>query len=492
MIETAISRRTLLTAAAIAGMAQPAPGVLSAPQRIGAATAGSADVIVIGAGLAGLSAARHLRAHGASVIVLEARDRAGGRVHSQRLVGGQTIDLGAQFMGDAQTHVAALADEACLRRASAAVPGDLLHLSSDDAAPQRGSPDALPLPMIDRLDALQAFWRIERSVASLGGDDLMRLDRIDAGSFLRDKTFLDPAYRAIGGYVEGEMCTPLVDVSAYEALEQGASIGGFSGEAASAQWFLADGAEGMARYLADAVGSSLILNAPVSRVAHEPDAVTVTAATDVYRADCAIVAVPPQLYGAIGVLQELPSSWQAALGGWRLGSVVKTILVFHEPWWRRSGLSGTIVNPGGMFGAALDASPEAGPGILIVFSTARGAQALGRFPDERARIAAAMRWLSRAHGMGVPDPLEARSIDWSIDPFSLGGYASRRGIGGWSAAPDLFAPHGRLHFAGTETANRWRSFMDGAVQSGLRAAREILATNSMSGPLTPTNARSLE
>jgi monoamine oxidase len=476
MIETAMSRRTVLAGAAIAGMALPAPVALGAPEHVGAATDGSADVIVIGAGLAGLSAARHLQAQGASVIVLEARGRAGGRVHSQRLGGGQMIDLGAQFMGDAHTHMAALADEAGLRRISAAVPGDLLHLSSDGAAPQRGSPDSLPLPMIDRLDALQALWRLERSVASLGGEDLARLDQIDAASFLRDKTFLDPAYRAIGGYVEGEMCTELIHVSAYEAIEQGASIGGFSGEGSSIQWFLADGAEGMTRYLADAVGASLILNAPVSRVAQEADAVTVTAATGTYRADRAIVAVPPQFYGAIGVLQGLPRSWRAALGGWRLGSVVKTILVFKEPWWRRAGLSGMIVNPGGMFGAALDASPEDGLGILVVFSTAQGAQALGRLPDEKARVAAAMRWLRHVHGTGVPEPVDARSIDWSADPFSLGGYASRRGIGGWSATPDLFAPHGQLHFAGTETANRWRSFMDGAIQSGLRAAGEILGT----------------
>lgn len=459
MLETAISRRTALVGAA---------------GRLGTGTDASADVIVIGAGLAGLTAARHLKAQGASVIVLEARGRAGGRVHSTQLSGGQMIDLGAQFLGDAHVHMAALADEARLRRTSADVPGDLIHIPSEGAVPQRGSADGLPLPVIHQLDAMQAFWRIDRSVASLNGDDLARLDQIDAATFLRNKTFLNPAYQAISGYVEGEMCTPLAHVSAYEALEQGASIGGFSGEGTSIQWFLADGAEGLTRYLADAVGESLILNAPVSRVAQEANAVTVTAAAGTYRANRAIVAVPPQLYGAIGLVQELPVSWQTALGGWRLGSVVKTILVFQEPWWRRSGLSGTIVQPGGMFGAALDASPKDGVGILIVFSTAQGAQALGRLKDEKARIAAALRWLRHVHGPRVVTPLDARSIDWSADPFSLGGYASRRGIGGWSAAPDLFAAQGRLHFAGTETANRWRSFMEGAVRSGLRAAEEVL------------------
>jgi monoamine oxidase len=486
MIETALSRRTLL---AVGGMAL-ATSALSAPTSAPTSAAGaptsaptsgptstSADVIVIGAGLAGLAAARQLRAQGASVLVLEARDRAGGRVHSQRLASGQTIDLGAQFIGDAHTHMVALAREAGLRRVSAEVPGELLHLSSDVAAPQRGTPDALPLPFVDQLDAAQAFWRLEKSVTSVSPEDRLRLDRIDAASFIRDKTFRDPAFQAIGGYLEAELSTPLTGVSAYEALQQGASIGGLANEAGSITSFLADGAAGITRHLANAVGASLLLNAPVTRVKQEAGAVTVTAATGTYRAGRVIVAVPPQLYGAIGVLQELPSSWQAALAGWRLGYAVKTILVFHKPWWRQSGLSGTIVNPSGsMFLAAVDGSPESGPGIQVIFSTARGAQALSKLADEKARIAAALRWLSHVYATTVPAPLDARSIDWSADPLSLGGYASRRGIGGWTTAPDLFAPHGQLHFAGTETADRWRSFMDGAVQSGLRAANEILAS----------------
>lgn len=439
-----------------------------------AGTARSADVIVIGAGLAGLSSARKLKAQGASIVVLEARDRPGGRVHSQRLESGQMIDLGAQFMGDAQTHVAALADEAGLRRTSALVPGDILHLPSEGAPPQRGSGDDLPLSMIERLDALQAHWRIERSVAALAPENMAELDRIDAATYLRDKIFLDPAFDAIGGYMEGELCTALSGVSAFEALDQGASVGGFEGQGGSEQWFLADGAAKMAMHLAGALGDSVVFNAPVRRVFQDASSVTVTAATGAWQAAHAVVAVPPQLYGAIGLLPELPRTWQNALAGWRLGSVIKTILVFREPWWRRAGLSGKILSPGGTFGAAIDASSPEGCGILVVFSTAQGAQRLARLPGETDRIAAALSWLSHAHGMAIPELLEGHSVDWSADPFSLGGYASRRGIGGWSAAPDLFAPHGRLHFAGSETATRWRSFMDGAVQSGLRAASEIL------------------
>jgi monoamine oxidase len=236
----------------------------------------------------------------------------------------------------------------------------------------------------------------------------------------------------------------------------------------------------MTDHLAGEVGGALVLNAAVSRVGQDTGAVTVTAGTGTYRAGCAVVAVAPQLYGRIGLLEGLPPAWRDALSGWRRGSVVKTILVFREPWWRRAGLSGAVSGPGGMFGAALDASRGDGAGILVLFSTGRGAEALGRVPDEAGRIAAALRWLAQVHGRAVAEPVAARAVDWSADPFSLGGYASRRGIGGWSAAPDLFAPLGRLHFAGTETATRWRSFMEGAVRSGVRAAQGILGAAARS------------
>ena len=85
-----------------------------------------------------------------------------------------------------------------------------------------------------------------------------------------------------------------------------------------------------------------------------------------------------------------------------------------------------------------------------------------------------MAWLGQLLGETTPWPVAARSVDWSSDPWSRGGYASHRGIGTWASAPDLFAPVGALHFAGTETATEWRGFMEGALESGERAASEII------------------
>ena len=131
---------------------------------------------------------------------------------------------------------------------------------------------------------------------------------------------------------------------------------------------------------------------------------------------------------------------------------------------------------GGIFNAAVDCSPADGNvGILVLFATAASALRLSGMAAEGDRIASAVEWLKSLSGQVVPEPIVARSIDWNADPFSLGGYASRRGIGSWRTTPELFGPLQRVHFAGTETATEWRSFMEGALQSAERAASEVLA-----------------
>lgn len=432
------------------------------------------DVIVVGAGLAGLTAARELKRSGASVLVLESRDRVGGRVHSYRLEGGLTLDLGAQFIGDDHVLIQGLVDEAGLRRTPIHATGDMLYAAGGKKA-RRGSLGSMPLSWFHQLDALQASARLERALARLNPSEPGALDRIDAAAFIKRLTLFETTAKAIGGYVEGELCTALSEVSAYEVLDQGRSVGGFAGERRSAGWHIADGASGLTEFLAQGLGAAVVPRAPVSRISQNQDGVTITVAGKVYQAGRVVIATPPALYASLGLLPALPLSWREVLGAWKPGSVVKTVLVFDRPWWRAHGLSGVVLSPGGVFSAAIDASPGDGPGVLIVFSTAEGARALGTSADEPARIAEAMRWLERLSPVDVPSLVTGRSVDWSADPHSLGGYAGRRGLGGWGRAPDLFSPCGRIHFAGTETAHRWRSFMEGAIESGQRAANEIKA-----------------
>ncbi|MBI1186689.1 MAG: FAD-dependent oxidoreductase [Alphaproteobacteria bacterium] len=433
------------------------------------------DVIIIGAGLAGLSAARRLRSNGASVTVLEARGRIGGRVHSERLGVGVTIDLGAQFIGDAQKRVSALVDEVGLKRVAPYMDGKHIHLATPGGRATT-SRSGTPLSLLARVDAMSAMWRFERRLTSYRST-VARTDDVSAARYMDDFFASSSAAAFLKGHLEAELCAPLSEISAYELLDQAASVGGFAGEQASAAWFLAEGAGPLALHLADTLGDAVALNAPVTAIASDETSVTVEAATRLYRARRLVVAVPPQLFGSIGLLPLLPETRRRVIERYRQGGVVKTMLVFDECWWRGAGLSGRIHSPGSLFNATMDASPrDAGVGLLVLFSTGASAARLRQAATEEAeRVSRARSWLEAAMERPIPAPIAARSVDWNSEKWSLGGYASRRGVGGWRAAPDLFAPLPLIDFAGTETATEWRSFMEGALQSGERAAEAARA-----------------
>eukprot|EP01042_Synura_sphagnicola_P034395 gene34395-44130_t len=292
------------------------------------------DVIVIGAGLAGLAAARDLKRQGASVRVLEGRSRIGGRVCSQRLSAGITIDLGAQFVGEAHTQVRTLVEEAGLHRVALNASGDMLYAGIGRKVRRAPFNSPRALGWVASLDAWLARARLERALRRFPEQDAVELDRMAASAFLREHTLFAQAARFVGGYLEGEICTSLDQVSAFELLEQGRSVDGLAGESASAAWFLTDGAEGLATSLASGLGDALVLNASVTSIAQDEREVSISTPDRTHRASHAIITVPPQLYGSIGLLNALPTAWQDVLTTWRLGSVVKTILVFDRPWWR--------------------------------------------------------------------------------------------------------------------------------------------------------------
>ncbi len=471
------TRRKALGALA-AGAMTATDGVQAALRGLAFSSNATLDAIVIGGGLAGLSAARQLKNQGASVVVLEARNRMGGRISSQVLRNGQVIDLGAQFVSDAQSRISELVDEVGLTRVQPHKTGEHLFISSSKATPIRVAADAMPLPIFSKLDMLFANWRFEHALHNFR-NDISRLDAISASAFLGKLTHTGVTESYLSALIEGEYCVPLDDISAYELLEQVTSMGGLSGLSNSDQWFLSEGSAPLVQHLRTRVGNGLVLNSPAQNLEIKPDSVTVDTPRGKYKAQQIIVAVPPQLYDRIGLLNSVPPKHSRVLAAYRSGRVIKTLLIFDRPWWRDRGLSGRIQHIGSLFNSAVDCSPPQGRvGNLVVFSTARNARQLEINRSESVRIRLATEWLREVSGTTVPTVIAARSVDWSADPWSLGGYASVRSLGGWLDAPSLFATHGRIHYAGTETATEWRSYMEGALQSAERAAQTVLLNGS--------------
>ena len=435
----------------------------------------SFDVVVVGAGIAGLSAARELQRSGASVAVLEARERIGGRAHSVQGLEGQTIDLGAQFIGDSQKRISALADEAGLTRVKPFDQGSGLFFTKQNEAARRVPGDSLPLNNLQQIDALLAQRRLGR-LPKKDSIAIKRLKEISALHLLRKVAISSKTSEVLAQVIEAETCYPLSKISGFELVSQISSMGGAAHEAESAGWFLKEGIGGLVFHLAKDLEPAIHLSTPVQRISRKNEAFEVESKAGKFSAKDVIVAVPPQFYKSLGLYDLLPKQVADEFALIRPGTVIKTILAFSKPWWRESGLTGRSISAYGPFSATLDASPEGGSlGVLILFSTSTSGIVFGESESEAERVTRALNWLEGFAAGPVPEPLLARSINWNAEPFSLGGYSSVRTLGSKMPTADLFASRDGLHFAGTESATEWRSFMEGALQSAERVVGVIKA-----------------
>jgi monoamine oxidase len=441
------------------------------------------DVVVVGAGLAGLVAARRLADAGLGILVLEARDRVGGRTLTLPTADGTLVDHGGQWIGPGQHRVAALAASLGLTTYRSFDQG--LNTEFRDGAAYRypgqlavqGSPVG---PAVEEafaeLDAMaatvppEAPWTAEQALA---------WDSQTVESWLLDRVAPEarPWLRlCVGGTVAAEPR----DVSLLHLLFFVRSAGGVgpliatTGGAQERRFH--QGAQALSVRLAEQLGERVRLEAPVRLVRHGPDGVRVEDGELAVAARHAIVAIPPVLAGRLAYRPPLP--------GWRsqltqrvpMGSVIKVHALYDEPFWRAEGLSGQAISDAGPVKVTYDNSPAGGsPGVLVGFIEGHEARAWGR-RDPAERRAAVLDCLVRYFGERAGRPRELLERSWADEEYSGGCYAGYFPPGVWTSYGEaLRAPIGPLHWAGTETATAWNSYMEGAVQSGERAAAEVLA-----------------
>lgn len=444
-------------------------------------TATLTDVLVVGAGLAGLYAARLLRHAGLTVAVLEARDRVGGRAWSHRLADRSYVDLGAQWIGPGQQRMYALAREFGLATIVTHTQGDAVV--EVDGRLRRTMGVTPPISWSAKLDALQFSWRLRRIVNQLSATEPWRYPgarRLDSASFaawLKANTLSEEARLYWRYLVESGMCAGSEEFAPLEVLQQIASIGGLEPLETAEQVFFEGGAQTIAQRLAGELRDCVHLLAPVRVLRDDGQSVRAITEQGEFHGQRVILAVPPQLIGTMTILFDDVRSRQPHRqhGNLVLGQVIKNIVVYDRAWWRDAGLSGTASTPGGPISFLVDSSKSFGqPGVLIALATGPHAAMLGQM-DGETRKAAVLSHIRRLLGEAPSPPRDFFSTDWMSEPWSRGGYASRRAIGGWTDHKDvLIAPCGPIHFAGTETATEWRSYMEGALQSAERASAEVI------------------
>jgi monoamine oxidase len=236
------------------------------------------------------------------------------------------------------------------------------------------------------------------------------------------------------------------------------------------------GAQNVAVAAAEGLGDRLVLGAPVRRIEHSADGVLVQGDGVAVRARRAIVAVPPTLAGRIAYDPPLPAYRDQLTQRFPMGACVKCLAFYDEPFWRADGLSGSAVSDPGPLSIIFDNSPPDGsPGIIVGFLEGHWARELGRVAEEERR-AAVLANLGRLFGPRAARPERYLERNWAEEEWSRGCYVGYTPPGVLTAyGPAIRAPIGPIHWAGTETATVWNGYMDGAIQSGERAAREALA-----------------
>jgi monoamine oxidase len=441
------------------------------------------EVVVVGAGLAGLACARELVRRGTGVIVCEARDRVGGRVDSV-VVDGETVELGGQFVGPGQDRVLALAAELGVPVFPTHTAGvHLVERESGRIGRFRGTvPRLSPAAVLDFAQGEARFERLARTVdaeAPWRSPAAERWDGTTMESWIR-RTLRTTAGRRLFTLATRVLwaCEP-AEVSLLHALFYARAAGGLrtvmATEGGAQQDMLDGGAHQLAVRMARDLGDRVRPGMPIRRIAQDDAGVVVTAESGAsVRAAHVVVAVPPTLAGRIVYEPSLPAARDGLTQRLAMGSTIKCMVVYGSPFWRDAGLSGHALSLRGPLAAVADSSPPSGRhGVLVSVLEGAVARRLAGLPagERRGQV---LDELVRLFGPVAAEPMAYVERDWNREEFTRGAYAALFPPGAWTAyGPALRAPVGRVHWAGAETAIRWYGYMDGAIRSGEDAAAAI-------------------
>jgi len=453
--------------------------------RGGAEETRQVDVAVVGAGLAGLSAARALRAAGRSVVVLEARDRVGGRTLNEPIGEGKVVEIGAQWVGPTQDRVNGLIAELGLETFPTHAAGANLFERGGSIGTYRGTiPKVNPLGLAEvglvlkRLNAMAAKvpttapWRAPKA-----GD----WDSQTFESWMRRNVRTGVARDILRLAIIGVWAAEPRDVSLLHVLFYIHSAGSIEiltdTEGGAQQDRVVGGTQLISLRMAAELGERVVeLECPVRAIRHEAGGVEVVGDRLSVRARRAIVAVPPTLAGRIAYAPPLPAVRDGLSQRMAQGSVVKCMAVYERPFWRERGFSGAITSVTGPVSVGFDNSPPDGsPGVLLGFLEGRAAREAMDLPrEERRRMVAAC--FARFFGREAAEPVAYVDRAWAADEWARGCYGGFMPPGAWSDhGAALREPIGPIHWAGAETATVWNGYMDGAVGSGRDAAAAVNA-----------------
>jgi monoamine oxidase len=442
------------------------------------------DVVVVGAGLSGLAAARKLEARGATITIVEARPRVGGKLLSES-VDAISVDFGAYWIGADQQRVLDLAADLGVATAPTERTGRVIHrFAGRRVASQEHEPHLSSV--VSRVDVRAALAKLDRLQRHIPrghpwfASDAPRLDSTTLEDFKHRYLWTAGARGVIDFVARVLLAAEPREVSLLFFLSHLRAAGGLEPLLAlmlgTSEWHFVGGAQQLCEQLHRRIAGECVLGEPVVAIDQTETGVTVRTDQRELRARYVVVALSPSLAGRIRYSPPLPAIRDALSQQMPLGPGTKAIAVFERPWWREQGLSGLAISDAGIVQLVYDASPIDGSrGVLAAHVAGQAAREIGAMaPRDRRR--AVLSAIARLFGLNELVPLDYRDYPWDVDPWSRGAAAGHMGPGAMTAVgAALREPVGRIHWAGTETATEWSGYMEGAVEAGERVAEEVLA-----------------
>ncbi|MGO3886685.1 MAG: flavin monoamine oxidase family protein [Mycetocola sp.] len=442
------------------------------------------DVVVIGAGASGLTAANRLKDAGLSVAVLEARDRVGGRLWTDT-IDGAMLEIGGQWVSPDQDALINTLAELGLETFSRYRDGDSVYITAAGER-RRFTGDIFPASPETEKEIERLITLLDRLVAEVDPEApwdhprAREYDRVTWKDWLHQQSDDEEAIDNISLFIAEAMLTkPSHAFSLLQALHMAASAGSFT-HLVDADFILdkrvVGGLQQVPILLAERLGADVHLNSPVRALHWGDDGVTAESDTVTVKASYVIVAVPPNLYHRISYNPPLPRKQHQAHQHQSLGLVIKVHAVYETPFWRDKGLSGTAFSPYQLVHEAYDNSNHEDPrGTLVGFvSDEHADDAFSADADERKRRILAS--LAEYFGEEATSPVVYYESDWGNEEWTRGAYATSWDMGGLVRyGADQRTPVGPIYWSTSDLAGAGFQHVDGAIRVGADTADRIIA-----------------
>ncbi|MBM7831940.1 putrescine oxidase [Agromyces cerinus] len=448
------------------------------------------DVVIVGAGASGLTAATKLKAAGKSVVVLEARDRIGGRLWTDD-IDGAMLEIGGQWVSPDQDALIETLEELGLATYERYRAGENVYIA-EDGERRLFEGDIFPVPAKTEGEIVGLIEKLDELVAEIDPDApwahprAKELDEVSFAEWLGTQTDDEEAKLNIGMFIAGAMLTkPAHAFSALQALLMAASAGSFS-NLVDADFILdkrvVGGLQQVPLLLAERLGDAVRTGQAVRTLRWTPDApdagvVAVTDSIEVH-AKHVVLALPPILISRISYEPPLPRRQHQMHQHLSMGFVIKVHAVYETPFWREQGLSGTAFSPYELVHEAYDNTNHEDPrGTLVGFVSDEEADGVFTLSAEE-RKARILESLSHYYGPEALNPVVYYESDWGSEEWTRGAYAASFDMGGLARyGADLRTPVGPIHFSCSDMAGKGYQHVDGAIRVGREVADEILGAS---------------